>query len=59
MSKAFEDLLYQTSGPVARITLNRPHKLNAVTQRLYTELREALVLAEADPAGAPDRHPTE
>jgi enoyl-CoA hydratase len=50
MNKVFEDLLYQAAPPVARITLNRPHKLNAVTQRLYTEIREALVQADADPA---------
>jgi enoyl-CoA hydratase/carnithine racemase len=45
----FDELIYERRGPVARITLNRPHKLNAITQKLYGELRRAIVKADIDP----------
>jgi enoyl-CoA hydratase len=46
----YEELLYDVVGPVARVTLNRPAKLNALTQRLYRELRHALISADLDSA---------
>jgi enoyl-CoA hydratase len=45
-----ETILYQSTDGVAEIRLNRPHRLNAVTQQLYDELNAALGEAEADPA---------
>jgi enoyl-CoA hydratase/carnithine racemase len=45
----YEQLVYSTDGPTARVTLNRPDKLNAITQQLYAELRHALTRANADP----------
>jgi len=46
----YRELLYEADGAVARIVLNRPHKLNALSQRLYEELRHALVRADDDRA---------
>jgi enoyl-CoA hydratase/carnithine racemase len=46
----YEELLYQVEDPVATITLNRPDRLNAFTQRMGDELNHAVARAEADPA---------
>jgi enoyl-CoA hydratase len=45
---SYETLLYSLADGVAEIRLNRPHRLNAVTQQLYDELTDALGVAEAD-----------
>ncbi|MGH2588151.1 MAG: enoyl-CoA hydratase/isomerase family protein [Dehalococcoidia bacterium] len=47
---AYEHLLYEQSGPVLTITLNRPQALNALSRPLETELHAALDEAEADDA---------
>ena len=39
---------YDTSGPVAQITLDRPDKLNAMTLAMYDELGEAYCTARDD-----------
>jgi enoyl-CoA hydratase/carnithine racemase len=44
----FEDILYDVSGGVARITFNRPDKLNALRVKTYEELAAALRLADED-----------
>lgn len=44
----FETIVYEMQDGVAEIRLNRPHRLNAVTQQLYDELNAALGVAEAD-----------
>lgn len=44
----FETIVYAMRDGVAEIRLNRPHRLNAVTQQLYDELNAALGAAEAD-----------
>ena len=46
----YDELTFAVDGGVARITLNRPRKLNAVTQKLYAELRHALTRANCDGA---------
>lgn len=46
---AYTYLLYEEIGRVARITLNRPEKLNALSVDLQTELLAAARQAEADP----------
>ncbi len=46
----YEDILYEVDDPVATITLNRPDKLNAWTNRMDHEIQDALGRAEADPA---------
>jgi enoyl-CoA hydratase len=40
----FEQLLFQQDGPVARITLNRPERRNALSMQLSAELTGALEL---------------
>ena len=46
---SYEYLVYETLDRVARITLNRPEKLNALSVALHTELLQAATQAEADP----------
>ena len=43
----YEQILYEQKGATARITLNRPEKLNAITPRMQRELHEALWEADA------------
>jgi enoyl-CoA hydratase len=50
MSQSDPTVLYETRGPVALITLNRPEKLNAIDARMVGELGETLDRAEADDA---------
>jgi enoyl-CoA hydratase len=45
---SYETILYSLTDGVAEIRLNRPHRLNAVTQRLYDDLNDALGMAEDD-----------
>ena len=45
----FEDLLYETNGGVATITINRPKVRNAVRPKTYEELTEAMKKAGDDP----------
>jgi enoyl-CoA hydratase/carnithine racemase len=40
----------ETSGRIARVTLDRPDKKNAITAEMYARLAEALARADADPA---------
>ena len=44
----FEQILYEKSGPVLTITLNRPDKLNAYTAFMQAEIIKALDAADAD-----------
>ena len=41
----FEMIRYQTDGPIAVITLDRPDKLNAINAQMIRELNRALDLA--------------
>ena len=45
---SYETIIYGMTDGIAEIRLNRPHRLNAVTQTLYGELNDALSRAEAD-----------
>lgn len=47
---SYETILYEVRDRVAEIRLNRPQRLNAVSQQLYDELNAALSAAEADRA---------
>jgi len=46
----FETILYEKEGGKARITLNRPEKLNALSMKLQRELNSALWEADNDAA---------
>src|SRR5438128_8514436 len=45
----YSTILYETDGGKARITLNRPDKLNAISWQMQQELRDALWAADRDP----------
>jgi 2-(1,2-epoxy-1,2-dihydrophenyl)acetyl-CoA isomerase len=38
MSDQWKDVLFDRKGPIARVTLNRPEKLNAITWRMIDEI---------------------
>ena len=44
----FETLRYETNDRIARITLNRPERLNAIDERMPREIRLAVEQANAD-----------
>ena len=46
----FENLIIQAEGPVARITINRPKKLNALNRKTIQELHDAFKEADDDPS---------
>lgn len=46
---AYENLLYEVSGPAATITFNRPETMNAISRALEDEMHAALDEADADP----------
>jgi enoyl-CoA hydratase/carnithine racemase len=48
MSQDWQEVLYAVEDRVATITLNRPDKLNAYTEVMAGELREAFAKADAD-----------
>ena len=39
---SFETITYEKTPPLAVVTLNRPDKLNALSETLQSEVREAL-----------------
>jgi len=45
---SYETILYDTTGAVATITLNRPQSLNAISPQMTAELHTALDAADAD-----------
>jgi enoyl-CoA hydratase len=46
----YETILYETDGGKARITLNRPEKLNAISWQMQQELQQALTSVDRDPS---------
>jgi 2-(1,2-epoxy-1,2-dihydrophenyl)acetyl-CoA isomerase len=44
----YESILYESTGGIARITLNRPDRLNSFTSAMHAELRDALAQVKAD-----------
>lgn len=49
-SGAYEDILYDTSGGIARITIDRPEVRNAFRPKTLFELSDAFNIARDDPA---------
>ena len=47
---SFETILYSVDGPVARITLNRPERLNTIVPPMPDEVQDAVGLAIRDSA---------
>ena len=47
---SFESIVYEVADGVARITLNRPEKLNAISPQMLRELHDALWEADDDTA---------
>lgn len=47
---SFETLIFEIDGNIARITLNRPDRINAITAKMHEELRE--VFSELEKPGA-------
>ena len=47
-SPMFQTVLYEKKGPICYITLNRPEKLNAASDRLVEDLSDALFQFDAD-----------
>ena len=47
---SFETIRYDTAGPVATITLNRPDRLNTIVPPMPDEIEAAVALATAMPA---------
>jgi crotonobetainyl-CoA hydratase len=43
------ELIFEVDGHIARLTLNRPKALNAISRDLDTELRDAWLAIDADP----------
>ena len=43
---AYDEIIYELDGPVATITINRPSKLNALTDLTQAEIRHALDCSE-------------
>lgn len=46
----FECIIYEKSGPVALVKLNRPRVLNAMNKRMWLDIQAALADAAADPS---------
>lgn len=44
-----DDIIYESSGGVARVTINRPERRNAITWGVMTGLRRCMAEAKADP----------
>ena len=45
---AFETIAYSVDDGIARITLNRPERLNAINAQLISDLRDAVAAANDD-----------
>lgn len=45
---SFENILFHVSDGIARLTLNRPDKLNSFTVAMHLEVREALEMVKSD-----------
>ncbi len=44
----YDNILFATGGGIARLTLNRPDRLNSFNEAMHTEVRDALARVRAD-----------
>jgi enoyl-CoA hydratase/carnithine racemase len=47
---SYNTVLYEVADKVATVTLNRPDRMNSITDEMTTELFEAMTKADTDPA---------
>jgi 2-(1,2-epoxy-1,2-dihydrophenyl)acetyl-CoA isomerase len=47
---SYESILFSSEGGIARITLNRPDRLNSFNDAMHAELRDALSRVRAEPS---------
>ena len=45
----YNDILYETDGRLAYVTLNRPEKLNALSNNLRAEVMDCLLYTSPSP----------
>ncbi len=45
---SYENIRYESAGGIARLTLNRPDRLNSFNDAMHAELRDALARVRAD-----------
>ena len=45
---SFKTITYETQGPIAILTLNRPDKANAISEQMVADLGQAMDQAESD-----------
>jgi len=45
---SYENILFESGGGIARITLNRPDRLNSFTDAMHADLRDALAQVKTD-----------
>ncbi len=46
----YENILFEIADGIAKLTLNRPDKLNSFTQQMHEEVRDAMRRVNADPS---------
>jgi 2-(1,2-epoxy-1,2-dihydrophenyl)acetyl-CoA isomerase len=47
---SYQNILFESGAGIARITLNRPDRLNSFTDAMHADLRDALSRVKADPS---------
>ncbi|HEX8010896.1 MAG TPA: 2-(1,2-epoxy-1,2-dihydrophenyl)acetyl-CoA isomerase PaaG [Casimicrobiaceae bacterium] len=47
---SYEHILFDFAGGIARLTLNRPERLNSFNDAMHAEVRDALARVKADPS---------
>ena len=48
LAMSYENILFESDGGIARLTLNRPDRLNSFTDAMHAEVRDALAQVQSD-----------
>src|SRR6266436_5674839 len=48
MTMSYENILFSIDNGIARLTLNRPDRLNSFTDAMHVDIRDALARVKAD-----------